>query len=118
MGKKGTERRNYSKAFKAEAAALAEKREKPISQIADDLGVNESVLRRWMQQAREAEQGGLPPFPGHGRPRDEEMTRLRKEVKALREANEILKKRRSSSRKPNPGDGVSVLAGAQEPLQH
>jgi transposase len=92
MGKKGTERRNYSKEFKAEAAALAEKREKPISQIANDLGVNESVLRRWMQQAREAEQGGLPPFPGHGRPRDEELTRLRKEVKALRKANEILKK--------------------------
>jgi transposase-like protein len=92
MGKKGTERRNYSKEFKAEAAALAEKREKPISQIAEDLGVNESVLRRWMQQAREAARGGLPPFPGHGRPRDEELARLRKENKALREANEILKK--------------------------
>jgi transposase-like protein len=36
MGKKGTEWRNYSKEFKAEAAALAEKREKPISQIAVD----------------------------------------------------------------------------------
>jgi transposase-like protein len=92
MGKKGTERRNYSKEFKAEAAALAEKREKSISQIADDLGVNESVLRRWMRQAREAAQGGLPPFPGHGRPRDEELARLRKENNALREANEILKK--------------------------
>jgi hypothetical protein len=31
MGKKGTERRNYSKEFKAEAAALAEKREKSPS---------------------------------------------------------------------------------------
>jgi transposase len=92
MRKKDTERRVYTTEFKAEAAALAEKREKPISQIADDLGVNESVLRRWMQQAREAAQGGLPPFPGHGRPRDEELSRLRKEVKALREANEILKK--------------------------
>ncbi|MDR2101832.1 MAG: hypothetical protein LBP43_04610 [Treponema sp.] len=35
---------------------------------------------------------GLPPFPGHGRPRDEELARLRKETKALREAKEILKK--------------------------
>ncbi|MDR1306665.1 MAG: transposase [Treponema sp.] len=92
MGKKGAERRNYSKEFKTEAAALAEKREKPISRIAVDLGVNESVLRRWMQQAREASQGGPPPFPGHGRPRDEESARLRKEVKFLREADEILKK--------------------------
>jgi transposase-like protein len=69
MEKKGTEQRNYSKEFKAEAAALAEKREKPISRIAEDAGVNESVLRRWMQQAREAAQGGLPAFPEYGRPR-------------------------------------------------
>jgi transposase-like protein len=41
MGKKDTERRNYSKEFKAATAALAEKREKPISQIAVDLGVSE-----------------------------------------------------------------------------
>jgi transposase-like protein len=63
MGKKDKERRNYSKEFKAEAAALAEKREKPISRIAVDLGVNESVLRRWMQQAREASQDGPSPSP-------------------------------------------------------
>jgi transposase len=92
MGKKDKERRVYTKEFKAEAAALAEKREKPVSQIAKDLGVNESVLRRWMYQEREAAGTGLPPFPGHGRPRDAELSRLRKEVKALREANEILKK--------------------------
>jgi transposase len=92
MGKKDTERRIYPKEFKAEAVALAEKREKPISRVAVDLGINENMLRRWMQQAREAATGGLPPFPGHGRPRDEELTRLRKEVKALRTANEILKK--------------------------
>jgi transposase-like protein len=92
MEKKDQERRNYSKEFKAEAAALAEKKEKPISQIAVDLGINESMLRRWMQQTREAVQGGLPPFPGHGRPRDGELARLRKENQALREANELLKK--------------------------
>jgi transposase-like protein len=44
MGKKDTGRREYPKEFKAEA--LAEKREKPISQIAVDLGAGESVLRR------------------------------------------------------------------------
>jgi transposase len=92
MGKEDTERRVYPKEFKAEAVALAEKREKSISRVAVDLGINENMLRRWMQQAREAATGGLPPFPGHGRPRDEELTRLRKEVKALRTTNEILKK--------------------------
>jgi transposase-like protein len=56
------------------------------------LGVDESVLRRRMRQAREASLGGSPPFPGHGRPRDGESARLRKENKAPPEADEILKK--------------------------
>ena len=92
MGKKGKERRIFTKEFKAEAIALAEKREKPIGKIALDLGLNESVLRRWMQEAREAEGTGIRAFPGRGRPRDEELIRLRKENKALKAANEILKK--------------------------
>ena len=92
MKKKGTERRVYTAEFKAEAIALAEKKEKPISQIALDLGLNEGVLYRWIQRARGAAGTGLPVFPGHGRPRDEEIARLKKEVKSLREANEILKK--------------------------
>jgi len=92
MEKKDMVRRIYTQEFKTEAVALAEKREKPISQIALDLGLNESVLRRWMQQQREAAQTGSRAFPGHGRPRDAELARLRKEIKALKEANEILKK--------------------------
>jgi transposase len=92
MGKKDTERRVYTTEFKAEAVALVEKHEKPVSHVAADLGLNENVLYRWIQRTRESAGTGLPAFPGHGRPRDEELSRLRKEVKALREANEILKK--------------------------
>jgi len=92
MGKKSSERRVYTKEFKAEAVALAEKREKPISQVAKDLGINENMLRRWMQASRETAESGMQAFPGHGRPRDAELARLRKENKALRDANEILKK--------------------------
>ena len=92
MKKKGSERRVHTAEFKAEAAALAGKREKPISHVAKDLGINENVLRRWIKQMREAADSGLQVFPGHGRPQDAELVRLRKEVKSLREANEILKK--------------------------
>ena len=77
MKKKNTERRVYTKEFKAEAVALAEKKEKPVSQIARafgpmDLGINENMLRRWMQASREAAGSGQhrtagSPFPGHGR---------------------------------------------------
>jgi transposase len=92
MGKKVTERRVHTKEFKAEAVALAEKKEKPVSRIAVDLGINENMLRRWVQASRESAGSGLQAFPGHGRPKDAELARLRKENKALREANEILKK--------------------------
>jgi len=53
MKKKGSGRRVHTKKFKAEAVALAERREKPISQVTLDLGLNENVLRRWMKQTRE-----------------------------------------------------------------
>jgi transposase-like protein len=92
MGKQDKERRVYTKEFNAEAVALVGKHEKPVRQIAQDLGINENQLYRWIQQAREAAGTGLPPFPGHGRPRDGELVRLRKENKTLRTANEILKK--------------------------
>jgi transposase-like protein len=52
MGTKDKERRVYPKEFKAEAAALAEKQERPVRQIAVDLGINENMLYRWIQQAR------------------------------------------------------------------
>jgi transposase len=92
MGKKDRERRVYPEEFKAEAVVLARKREKPVRQVAADLGINENMLYRWIQQTRTAAGAGLPAFPGHGRSRDQELARLRKENKALRTANEILKK--------------------------
>jgi len=48
MRKQGTERRVYTGEFKA------------VSQVAVDLGVNESMLRRWMQEARETAQTDTP----------------------------------------------------------
>jgi transposase len=82
----------YTQEFKAESAALAEKHEKPVRRTAADLGISENMPQRRVQSAREAAGTGSRPFPGHGRLRDEELTRLRKENKALRNANEILKK--------------------------
>jgi transposase len=92
MRKKMKERRQYTQEFKTEAVVLAEKKEKPISQVAKDLGLNENVLRRWITQTREAAGTNIRVFPGHGQARDVELARLRKENKALKEANEILKK--------------------------
>jgi transposase-like protein len=97
MGKAEKTRRVYTKEFKAGAAAPAGKREKPVIQASKGLGISDTVLHRWMQVSRESEGEGVQPFPGHGRPRNEPdftsaLARLRKENKALRTANEILKK--------------------------
>jgi transposase len=91
-GKKGQRAAYLLEGVQGRSGGVGGKKGKPISRTAVDLSVNESVLRRWMQQAREAAQGGPPPLPGHGRSQDEELVRLRKEVKFLREADEILKK--------------------------
>jgi transposase-like protein len=64
MRKNNEERRNYSKGSKAEAAASAGKKEKPISRIAVDLDINENMLRRWIQQSRETAAGNCRPSPG------------------------------------------------------
>jgi len=102
MGKKNTKRRVFTKEFKLETVALAKKGDKPISHIAKDLGINENVLYRWVHQSQKTEDG-IKVFPGRGKPRDEELIRLRKENKSLRAANEILKK-------------AAVIFAQEEPL--
>ena len=57
-------------------------------------------------------------FPGHGRPREVELARLRKKVEARRETNEILKKWRPSLRKKNPSDGLPIYANKSQAVHH
>ena len=47
------------------------------------------MVYRWRRQLK-AE--GVRAFPGNGNPRDEELARLRKEVRELREERDILRK--------------------------
>jgi transposase len=74
--------------FRRRAVELARLREKPIAQIAKDLGIAESGLRRWMKQADidEGKQDGLTS--------DEraELVRLRREKRVLEMEVEILKR--------------------------
>ena len=74
--------------FRRRAVELARLRDKPVAQIARDLGISESCLRRWMAQADVDE--------GHktGLSTDEraELVRLRREKRVLEMENEILKR--------------------------
>ena len=41
-------RREFTNEFKLEAVKLAERGDVPVAQVARDLGLHETVLRRWM----------------------------------------------------------------------
>jgi transposase len=82
------ERKLYSKEFKEEAIRLAEKSGN-ITQVAQQLGIHQSILRRWKQ---ELSGDGEKAFPGQGYVKDPEVVRLEKENNRLKQENEILKK--------------------------
>jgi transposase len=87
MGKRG---RLYSPEFKDEAIRLVQASEEryPVAKIARDLDVSTETLRKWVNQAQidAGQRDGLTTE------QTEELRRLRKEVKVLKEEREILKK--------------------------
>lgn len=86
-----SKRRTYSREFKIEAAKLSYNSDKPVEEIAQDLGVSQSSLNRWRQEYRaDPDQA----FPGNGqmKERDAEVAHLKKELREARMENEILKK--------------------------
>ncbi len=74
--------------FRRRAVELARLREKPVAEIAKDLGISESCLRNWMSQAdiNEGRKEGLTS--------DEraELVRLRRENRVQAMEIEILKR--------------------------
>lgn len=85
------EKVNYSPEFKREAVRLLIESDKPGAQLARELGVRRNRLYKWKT---EIDSHGDEAFPGHGkRPQQQDDTeKLKKELKKLREENEILKK--------------------------
>ena len=81
-------RRQFSKQFKAETVVLIFSSGKSVPQVCRDLDLAESVVRRWLAQA-EIDEGRREGLTTAER---EELTKLRKEVRMLREERDILKK--------------------------
>lgn len=79
----------YTEEFKAEAVQLARSSpERSIRQLAYELGIADQTLRNWIKQAQidRGERAGLTTEER------EELRRLKRENKILREEREILKK--------------------------
>ena len=88
----GEKRRQYTREFKVEAVRLLDESGRSKGQIARELGIHESMLKRW-----KADLEGHPPaaaFPGNGKlsAAEEEIRRLRRELEQARQENAFLKK--------------------------
>jgi transposase-like protein len=81
--------RPYPKEFREGALQLVREGERPIVQIAHDLGIAESCLRRWIKQA---ELDGGKREDGLSGSEREELRRLRRENARLKQEKEILRK--------------------------
>jgi transposase len=79
-------RRKFSPEFKQEAVALVRRTGKSSNQIAQELGIGQTCLSRWLREAQTS--------PGEDNvfATREELRRLRKEVEGLKMERDILKK--------------------------
>lgn len=86
-------RRSYSKEFKLAAVAETYNTTKTIAEVADDLGIEQSMLRHWRMKYQLS---GDTAFPGHGNqnltPEEAEIRRLKMELEVVKEERDILKK--------------------------
>jgi transposase len=78
----------YSPEFRERAVRLARESQSSISRVARDLGMHPETLRLWVRQDEAADGSRADRLATVER---EELTALRREVRDLRRANEILK---------------------------
>jgi len=82
-------RSKYPEQFRRDAIELVNSSDRPLRQIARELGVNHETLRSWVNAAKQATETG----PSAEDPAvTDEVTRLRKQVAELQKEKEILRK--------------------------
>ncbi len=84
-------RRELDPEFKKDAVRLVLDSGKSVNSVARDLGISESTLRQWKNQLFEKAEEA---FPGKGKlsARDNEIYKLRRELKEVKVEIDILKK--------------------------
>ncbi|OKI32648.1 transposase [Streptomyces sp. TSRI0281] len=83
MRVRAEKRRVFKPEFREGAVRIVAETGKPISEVADDLGINEATLASWVSRAKRAEKGKPADV-------DEEIARLRRENTALKKDNKEL----------------------------
>ncbi len=84
-------RRSNDKEFKISEVKMILEEAISTAEVSRDLGVNKNTLYKWKREYMSDQQQA---FPGKGRmkPEDEEISKLRKQVKRLEMERDILKK--------------------------
>ena len=81
------QRRRFSAEYKREAVAMLESPGVRVSQIAAELGIGAAVLGRWRRELHRQAGQAL----GHGRPREEELVQLRRELARVTKERDFLR---------------------------
>lgn len=83
--------KSYTKEFKLEAIRLAEESDKPVTQVARELGLRVNQIYKWRKQLEEKQDHA---FSGQGAAtdKDAEIRQLKRALAASQEENEFLKK--------------------------
>ena len=91
QNKKRRKRRSYSDEFKRDAVDLVLTTQRPIAQVADELGVGESTLGNWVRKEREIRDAEDSP---RGLDRDEraEYEEMKAELAEIRMERDLLKR--------------------------
>ena len=87
-GSEGRRRRSFTREYKAEVVRLCRTSGQTIAKVARDLDLTETAVRRWVAQV-EIDAGQRDGLTTAER---EELSRLRKENRVLREERDILKR--------------------------
>lgn len=87
-------RRRFTEEFRSRAAAMVIEKGVPVSRVCADLDLVDSVLRRWIDEARGVVAPGkqVSAQPVTITPEQTELQQLRRENQILRMEREILKK--------------------------
>ncbi len=84
-------RKKYDSAFKLEAIRLATEEGRNISEIERNLDISKGTLARWVRETKSDPENTFP-GKGHLKAKDEELRKLKVELKRTQEERDILKK--------------------------
>lgn len=84
-------RTRYSSEFKLGAVAKVAERDRPVADIAAELGIDPRMLYRWQRELTARQEDA---FPGNGvrSPEAAELAKLKRELAQVRMERDILKK--------------------------